>query len=290
VHAENVYYPPIYFAQMDRDFYSRAFTVQALSLFRKAEEAVTGNPALLGRIGAVRDTIVTGYLDAWRGYSPDISAEDRSFFVEALASYLRPLAAQGKNAPKMADFLWRVARLRVNEPWAEDPLMKRFLDSPAATFAAENAFAKPFQEQVPGGWRLPLDSFWGTLGPVYYRWMCPGKNMVSTYSKGTKYHTMHSRLVLEDAPAGQASLEIEGQDHEDDLASARIRLSVNGTVVFEGKNGFVKRGWSVRTFPIPQGTLKKGENRITIENLDPPDDPASGWFIISELKVLFQGG
>jgi hypothetical protein len=61
---------------------------------------------------------------------------------------------------------------------------------------------------------------------------------------------------------------------------------MNNAVLLDGPNGFAVRGWSTRTFPIPPGTLRKGENTLTIEDLEPT--PRS-WFLVSDVQILVPG-
>ena len=143
------------------------------------------------------------------------------------------------------------------------------------------------QKEIPGGWQLPLDAFCGGTGPVYYRWMCPGKMMKGVYARKTGKNVMSARLFLNEAPGMECRVVIEGQSHDKDGAEAtRIRIKLNDHILFEGRNRYVKRGWSQETYPVPAGTLRKGQNLLTIENLEDAAAPHSMWFIVSEVKVL----
>ena len=64
-----------------------------------------------------------------------------------------------------------------------------------------------------------------------------------------------------------------------------IRLTLNGTVIFEGSCGFIKYDWSVREFDIPAGLLKKVDNTLIMENLSDAVNPTGGWLLISEVTL-----
>jgi len=281
-------FAPIYGAGLGRDFYTKDFDAQAIAVFGKAEEEAKGEAGIVARVRKIQMPILTGMLRAWDWTDPELSAADRAEYAGYLKEYLRISADPAGKPPKLAGFLWGTASLRVKEPWQEDPLIKSFLADPAGTLERQRAeIAKLRQKEIPGGWQLPLNAFRGGTGPVYYRWMCPGKMMKGVYARKTGKHTMSARLFLKEAPAGEYRVMIEGQNHDKDNAEAtRIRIKMNDHVLFEGRNRFVKRGWSQETYKFPAAALRKGQNVLTIENTEEEAVPHSMWFIVSEVKVL----
>jgi hypothetical protein len=288
VHARGVYGPsyPMSVNGLGRIFYSKEFCKAASDLFQQAEEAVKGADVPTRRVQAIHTTILAGMLTTWKGIDRDITAGDRAQFAQRLAEYLKIRMGDGKGKlPAQADFIWRVAHLRVKEPWAADPLITRLLADPAGTLEKEQVRWEDLQQEVPGGWQITLDAFTGYVGPVWWRWMVEGKSSLFIYGNKTPYHTMDARLFLKEAPKDQYRLEMEGLNGGS--PSPRIRISINGQVLFEGQNKFVSNSWSRQSFPLSAGTLRRGENVITIENLE-PTDTTSMWFAMSECKVLVQ--
>ncbi|MDD5676543.1 MAG: beta-N-acetylglucosaminidase domain-containing protein [Kiritimatiellae bacterium] len=70
-------------------------------------------------------------------------------------------------------------------------------------------------------------------------------------------------------PERDYQLIVSGQD-DDAEAECGIKIMVNETVIFEGKSGFVREGWSRRTFTIPAAALKR-YNELKIVNLEDSD-------------------
>jgi hypothetical protein len=110
---------------------------------------------------------------------------------------------------------------------------------------------------------------------------------------------MTTSLFLDKEPATGMELVVEGQD-DDKGVHADIDILINGQSVFKGKSSFVTFGWSSRSFSIPKGLLRKGENKIEFVNTTgdvPPldkdrkpfaleaKDYSWGWFMLSEIIV-----
>ena len=149
-------------------------------------------------------------------------------------------------------------------------------------------------EPLPGGngVLLPAAIFRDAYGPVFYSWWCkPGRNTAIVYApRSPRSSVMRASFTLDKAPDGGATLDIEGQDSQNDLMPpARIGIMLNGAAVHEGDCGFVKRGWSRRAFDVPAGVLKAGENAIEVRNVTPGTARLDGWwFALSEAKIVFK--
>jgi hypothetical protein len=293
VHADGVLYPPYPMNQtgLGRPFYSKEFNQSAVELFTQAEEAVKGNDVLTRRVQAIYGTILAGVLNMQRGIDRAITAGDRAEFARRLAKYLELKIGDGKGKlPEQADFIWRVAHLRVKEPWASDPVIARFLEDPMATLEKEQVRWEELQQEIPGGWEITLDAFTGYVGPIWWNWGMNGPRRKSlwiypkpqTYLE-VPYNTMDARLFLKETPKEQYQLELEGTCH----LTTPIRININGKVLFEGKNELKKEkpgDWGTQSVPIPADTLRKGKNVIKIEHLG-----GSDYFALSGCKVLAQG-
>jgi hypothetical protein len=284
VNASGVSFGGFYGAKLGRSFYTRRFCAKAASLLAQAEEAVRDDPPSLARVRRVRQVILTGLLEAWDWTDPSLSKADRAAYAGYLADYLKMKADMETPEEEIEEFLRSTAHLRVGKPWPQDPLIQRFLADPAGTLEQElPAVRASFQQEIPGGWQLPLEAFRGGTGPVFYRWMCPGKMMKGIYGRTSDLHTMRAQLVLSPPPAGAGELVVEGQNCDREGPATRIRIRLNRTVLFEGPNRFAVRGWSTETFPIPAGALRQGENTLTLENLE---REARRWFLVSDVKVI----
>jgi len=102
----------------------------------------------------------------------------------------------------------------------------------------------------------PTD-FQGGAGYQTYSYQCPPALAVWIYGRQTETWQMSARFFVDSRPAQDPSLLLSGQD-SDKVEVTRIRLALNGTEVFSGPNGFVKRGWSEKEFRLPRESLIVG--------------------------------
>jgi len=284
VNAPGVRFGSFYGAKPDRAFYSPRFSEAASRLLARAEEAVLGDKLRLGRVRKVRRAVLSGILESSDWTDPACCAADRKSYAGYLSQYLKLLGEPGEKSAKVSEFLRNTVHWQVSESWQRDPLVVRFLADPAGTLEKElPAVRASFQKEVPGGWQLTLEAFRGGTGPVYYRWMCPGKIMKGIYGRGSNLESMRAMLVLRQAPPGETALVLEGQTHDREGNPARIRIRLNDAILSEGPNRFVSRGWSTQSFPVPPGTLRHGENLLEIENLE---QEAKSWFLVSDAKIV----
>lgn len=194
----------------------------------------------------------------------------------------------------LIDQIWNWTRVEVPlTPTGPDLVPQRLLELQEDALATIRTHRRTrFDEPLPGGGvRVPALSFSGACGPTYYKWKCEGK--VAAWVRGamTDVSTMSAEFSVDSPPAGAATLELDGQDSDSLWApAAPIRISINGTEVFSGVPGFVKRGWARRQFTIPAGVLRAGDNRLTITNLVNSDSPRVHWVMISEAIITYPEG
>jgi len=147
-------------------------------------------------------------------------------------------------------------------------------------------------EKIENGVRIPAAAFEGGFPFKEFSWQTPTKreNVRAVYAaQCARPHEMRAAFEL-DAPAGgAATLKIEAQGGDKDLKpDLALRITINCQGVFEGEAGFIKRGWSWETFPIPKGVLRKGKNVIQIENVSPSPRIDHFWCMIVEARILLE--
>jgi hypothetical protein len=286
---------------MSAAFYDMAFLEDTLARFDRAaalceaeaprDEVLAARKSVLGHALALVNPVRL----------KPMSEEQRRVFALVLREYTRTTvaeheASQGKKRGGrksgidwLNKLLWQTARVRVEAP-EDGPLpgiYREIIDDPLA--AVEEHRVKGFVEKLAKGWRVPAMAFEGGAGPGGYAWQCPHRVAAWVYGTLTHLSAMHAEFRIEgEPPAGPGVLEIEGQDWDNKSApTTPIQIRVNGRLVFEGPNGFVKQGWSRRRFDLPAGLLKRGENRIEIRNTYVSDARAAHWFMLSEAKFLY---
>lgn len=129
--------------------------------------------------------------------------------------------------------------------------------------------------------------------------LCAGVLASAKDSRGNSTSTeMKIEFKLDEIPGdGAAILELEGQDgiskwaHEKQFKlMSRMEVSVNGKKLWDDECGFVRGNWSKRTFEIPPGVLKAGNNEITVKNTTRQTYGAFAacWVLISDVQLKFK--
>ncbi len=114
---------------------------------------------------------------------------------------------------------------------------------------------------------LSAFDFTGGCGPAQYAFKCEKRLATWVYGRRSANPRMEAAFRVEPfPPEGDYELVLCGQDDDAD-AKCRIRISVNGTTVFEGANPFPRFGWSRRAFRLPAACLKR-RSVVRIENLE----------------------
>ena len=73
-------------------------------------------------------------------------------------------------------------------------------------------------------------------------------------------------------------------DHDKEGKTA-IRISMNGSPVYSGKNQASKTGWTVLEYPVRAKMLRQGENTLEIRNLEKKITNGN-WFMISGAEII----
>ncbi len=105
-------------------------------------------------------------------------------------------------------------------------------------------------------------------------------NYVYARTNGARSEMRVTFHVVE-PPAGPAFLHLRARD-DDAQGTCRIVIELNGVALHRGPSGFPSDAWLERTFPLPAGTLTRGDNALTIRNTE--DVGALGmppWFMVS---------
>lgn len=283
------------------EYFTQAFVDKTLKLF---DQAIAAAPKKLkNEIRHDKLMFVTNGVHALKlAGMKDVPSERPRVFATVLKPFIsltltdlkKKIERSGKepvpeNYQSLANTVWNLARVEIPlKPTGADAVPERLIKlakDPLPVIRAHRV--TKFDKPLPGGGVLiPALAFSGGVGPMYYKWKCEGK--VATWVRGTmtEVSKMSADFDLDKVPSGKATLTIDGQDSEKSWCPpAPIRISINGEEIFNGPNGFVKCGWSKRTFPIPAGVLKVGENTLTIENLAGSDSRSAHWFMLSEAIV-----
>lgn len=286
---------------MPAEFYDIDFIKKVVKLFDEAIAKLSKEEKYAKQeIAQSRSVFVSNCISATAPARQELSKESFEAFAFCLKDYVQSWLKKQKVPPSkgkeplslksLADYIWKLTRVRIESDVPEGtvpPTLVKILEAPAT--AIEKYRVINFTQKIENGWRLPPDAFTGGVGPMYYKRFCEGKIAVWVRGTMTDVSRMRAKLVIDsEPPQTSAIMEIEGQDSDKYWSPPTpIMILVNGRKIFEGPNGFVKRGWSRRTFKIPPGTLKKGENIIEIRNLANSDTLYADWFMLSELLIKF---
>lgn len=151
---------------------------------------------------------------------------------------------------------------------------------------------------------MPLRGFAGGTPVKPYSYLCEPRQETSGIRRPAvgRDSRMWCVFKIAKAPKGEYVIVIEGQDDEKE-GRALFSIVINGTTVFSGENAFAERGWSRVAYRIPEGVLKKGENRLDFINITPEKDahlqktdvdetigrrvdPFWGWVLFSDIIIV----
>ncbi|MDD5676734.1 MAG: beta-N-acetylglucosaminidase domain-containing protein [Kiritimatiellae bacterium] len=153
------------------------------------------------------------------------------------------------------------------------------LDERIKALAAKEAGVDPKQGCVI----LTPNDFKAGRTPAYYNWQSAERRYVLWINGArSKARAMDAVFQLPYALAGHSELIIAGLDHNAKPA-CRIRVLMNGNVVFEGPNPFAPDKWTTHSFPVKGAFLRDGvPNTLRIENLEDSDVmTGTPWFMLS---------
>lgn len=93
--------------------------------------------------------------------------------------------------------------------------------------------------------------------------------------------TLKTAFSLDELPEVPVFLHLQALD-DDGPDQCSIRITLNDTVIFQGRNEFAFPRWHTRQYPIPRGSFKTGENQLVIANTEPNGSIGNPpWFMVS---------
>lgn len=113
-----------------------------------------------------------------------------------------------------------------------------------------------------------------------------GKVSCAIYGQQTPTSMLEASFEMENIPARDAVLTIEGQDCDKNIAT--IRVEINGNKIYEGKTQFVQNGWQTKDFSVPAKYFQNGRNVIKITNTCESSDFIDHWVLITEIAIKFK--
>jgi hypothetical protein len=285
-----------------REFFSKQFVEKILALFAKAQKLAPEKikpeiqeDELNFAKNGIRSLRIAG--------KEKIDKNELETFGLLLSKYIKLELAQheklaqraikrGKNPPgynKIINRIWQLTNVKIEEG-KDGKVPARLLGLQNNPLETINKYRiTDFTEKLPDGIKLPAMAFSGAVGPMYYKWKCEGKVAAWVRGSMTDVSAMSAKFKLDKIPTGNATLTIEGQDSDKMWCPpVPIQIILNGNLIFEGPNGFVKHGWSKREFKIPSGTLRKGSNELEIKNLANTDSRTAHWFMLSEASITWK--
>ncbi len=243
------------------------FSKAAHACFEEALAQAGSRGALRRRIGQEHETFLKNDLSVFNT-ATGLEGRDLADFARHLATYVQmlagnpPAATVFRNTPVRV-WLERVARLDLgtNQPWASDPLIRALLADPEGVIGAERVDQQP----APGGWRVPARKFWGRAWPVSHT----GQECLILRRAGVWPDSTEARFHLEAAPAADARLVLTAMSDAGPVPT-RLRIEVNGQVIYDGPSALSKDTWRDMDVPVPAARLKPGRNRIVVFNTTAP--------------------
>lgn len=163
--------------------------------------------------------------------------------------------------------------------------------SPTAQPAAPTAIAPPIV-----GYTATFDVTW--IENAYRRddGVLYGRPTVALYSVGTGYERGIITFEVAAAPTVPLLLTLTGLDDERPQQNG-FRITLNGATVFDGVTAFpnvpatdhgiggADRYWGSMTIAIPEGTLRVGINKLTLENTTPGGKLGVPYILINAVKI-----
>jgi serine/threonine-protein kinase len=145
-----------------------------------------------------------------------------------------------------------------------------------------------------GGNSITIDNTSFTGGYTRDSGTYHGRTAQWVYGQGTSYSTMGTVFTLDDKPKDDGTLTIVGIDSED-APKTPMRIVLNRDVVFEGPNPLpndyangpdAPGNWGSVDITLPAKSLQKGQNTLTITNLDPSNQINYPIFIMIDYVTI----
>ncbi|OGV38043.1 MAG: hypothetical protein A2020_09885 [Lentisphaerae bacterium GWF2_45_14] len=271
---------------------------QGYDIFLKAEKSLPVESPYYQRVKQVK---LCGLL--WADLNQYITRDD-----EGRYSHLKELADICRNSgnPQYVTSLtsatgvsmqeWLYKKFQIN---IKKEKQKAWYDAPeivelraCSTSAELNDYIKKTKEKIKTQLQsvrrgdkilLPLNGFtvYGTQTSPILNKVGNDKQMVLLlYGQ----ESMATSFILNSIPVLDLNIEIKGLDH-DKNGKVPLLVKLNGTVVFDEPNSFSKTQMSDRCLSIPVHLLKKGENKLEIENMGKPA-AFENWIMFSSFCIV----
>jgi len=181
----------------------------------------------------------------------------------------------------------KVAALELSSDLS-DPVFQQSIKDPQSLDIPKYVKPKVMPDGSGKGWIIPLKLAEGSQWLDHYKYHCPRRlNVIALKGHFTDYSLMRLKFTMPVAPrtdAKGAALVLEGQDCEKP-GTTKVRISVNGEMIYKGENKFMEEGWSTWMIKLPSGLVKKGENELEIEDIEESSNIYDDWVIFSEIKI-----
>ncbi|MBQ9774918.1 MAG: DUF4838 domain-containing protein [Lentisphaeria bacterium] len=283
-----------------RGFVTKQLAAKCYTLFAEAEKAAN-NKVHYDRVQHEKLPFLWSDLsDNCRG-NGKISAAELPGYAAKLAEFCKLAKKYGiwYNTISYRRWFLETALLNAKCQWHfyEDPVIRELMKDPLKTL----------QGSLPGEQKKTAEGY----AIDNLRILCGERSKSTWLSNQAQWISIVRRpssgvgtaqlnLKLDSTPAKPVSLKIYGVDNEK-KAPAKMKLEVNGKVIFTGDVPWGKDDWSYANFTVPAGVLKKGDNDIVIFNTtadtekDGYGGPAFaakrnyywGWFAIRDVRVVF---
>ena len=135
------------------------------------------------------------------------------------------------------------------------------------------------------GFLLTPYDFFGGMPARMYSHQCEPRLATWIYGAKSRTATLTATVNLATPPEHDYELVVSGQD-DDAPTNCRIRIKVNGKMVFEGPNPFKDGTWTPHTFPVQGQFLHDNLNKLTIENIEDSDIVSGPPFFMLNYAVL----
>jgi len=270
----------------------------------KAENAESNNEALVKQVQAEQFKMLYAYIHEYQAAYPDLPDDRFEHYALKMAEMVA-MARQcriphaGYKQP-FTEWLYQTSAGSLDfnrEPykWFNDKKIDQFLADPVKTLKTRVYL----QEEIEGGIELPAKAWMGSRYFEKYQ----GRPAMVIRRKSSSESRVKAYFKLERVPEGNVKLELQGLDNEK-KEIAEIAITINGEKIFAGPIDYPKNTWGTKTYEIPSGILKPGENIIAIENtMDDYKDESSGgeagpaeealaknynwgWCMVSTIKLL----
>lgn len=109
------------------------------------------------------------------------------------------------------------------------------------------------------------------------------KDGACIYGIKTNLNEIKGSFYLKTVPE-RLTMEVCALD-DDNKKKCNIEICINSHSIFKGENNFLSDQWSTKNFKIDKKFLRKGENIITLRNLEKSSKLGAPWFMINYIKI-----